>query len=135
VSTSEVILPAGWPRPSGFSHGLAVAGGRDVFVAGQFGWVPGTQTCVEGFAAQWDQALANVAAVVSAAGGSGESIVSMRIYLLDMAQYRSAPRSELGASWLKHIGKWFPTVTMVQVGGLEDAQALVEIEALARVEA
>jgi len=134
VSTSEVILPTGWSRPSGYSHGLAVRGGRDVFVAGQFGWAPGTKTCVEGFVAQWDQALANVVEIVSAAGGGGQSIVSMRIYLLDMEQYRNASPSDLGGSWVKHIGKWFPTVTMVQVGALEDAQALIEIEALARVD-
>jgi enamine deaminase RidA (YjgF/YER057c/UK114 family) len=132
---SEVILPEGWPRPSGYSHGLAVRGGKDVFVAGQFAWAPSTKTCVEGgFTAQWDQALANVADVVTAAGGTGQNIVSMRIYVLDMEEYRKSSPADLGGSWVKHIGKWFPTVTMVQVGALEDPDALIEIEALARVD-
>ncbi len=131
----EAVLPSGWRRPSGYSHGLAVEGGREVHVAGQFGWNPETGKCVEGgFVAQWDQALANVAAVVEAAGGKGEDIVTLRIYVLSIDDYRQGPMDQFGGSWIKHIGKWFPTVTLVQVGGLEDPEALIEIEAVARVD-
>jgi enamine deaminase RidA (YjgF/YER057c/UK114 family) len=130
----DAILPEGWPRPSGYSHALAVEGGRDVHVAGQFAWDPQTRKCVEGgFVAQWEQALENVVSVIRAAGGNGQDIVSLRIYVLDINDYRNGPTDQFGAAWIKHIGKWFPTVTMVQVGGLEDPDALIEIEALARV--
>jgi enamine deaminase RidA (YjgF/YER057c/UK114 family) len=130
----DPVLPEGWRRPSGYSHALTVEGGRDVYVAGQFAWDPQTGKCVEGgFVAQWDKALENVAAVVQAAGGTGEDIVTLRIYVLDIDDYRQGPSSEFGAAWVKHIGKWFPTVTMLQVGGLEDPDALIEIEAVARI--
>lgn len=130
----DPVLPEGWRRPSGYSHGLSVDGGREVHVAGQFGWDPESRKCVEGgFLAQWDKALENVVSVVRAAGGGGEDIVSLRIYVLDITDYREGPMDQLGAAWIKHIGKWFPTVTMVQVGGLEDPDALIEIEAVAKV--
>jgi len=34
---NRVLLPEGWPRPKGYSNGVA-AEGRMVFVAGQIGW-------------------------------------------------------------------------------------------------
>jgi len=66
-SPLEVVQPAGWPSPRGYANGIA-ATGRMVFVGGQVGWdtegrFPG------GFLAQTEQALANVVAVVEAAGG------------------------------------------------------------------
>jgi enamine deaminase RidA (YjgF/YER057c/UK114 family) len=114
---------------------MAVSGGMEVYVAGQFGCDPSTRKCVKSdFIAQWDQALSNVAAVVRAAGGTGESIVSVRIYVLSMESYQNAPRQDVGASWIKHIGKWFPPITLVEVGALEDPDAVIEIEAVARVD-
>jgi enamine deaminase RidA (YjgF/YER057c/UK114 family) len=131
----EAVLPSGWRRPSGYSHGLAVEGGREIHVAGQFGWDPETGKFGDGgFVAQWDRALENVAAVVKAAGGKGADIVTLRIYVLSIDDYRQGPMEQFGAAWIKHIGKWFPTVTMVQVSGLEAPEALVEIEAVARVD-
>lgn len=133
--TIEAVLPEGWKRPSGYSHGLLATGGSDLFVAGQFGWDPDTRACVEGgFVAQWAQALANVASVVKAAGGSSENIVSMRIYVLNVDDYREGPKDQLGAAWIEHIGKHFPAITLVEVGALEDSDALIEIEAHARID-
>jgi enamine deaminase RidA (YjgF/YER057c/UK114 family) len=132
--TIEAILPEGWKRPSGYSHGLLATGGSDLFVAGQFGTDPQTQKCVDGFVPQWDQALSNVAAVVEAAGGSPQDIVTLRIYVLHMADYQQGSRDEFGASWVRRIGKHFPAVTMVEVGALEDPDALLEIEAHARID-
>lgn len=132
--TIEAILPEGWKRPSGYSHGLLATGGSDLFIAGQFGVDPSTGKCVDGFVAQWDQALANVAAVVEAAGGSGRDLVTLRIYVLHMTDYQDGPRNEFGASWVNRIGKHFPAVTLVEVGALEDPDALIEIEAHARID-
>jgi enamine deaminase RidA (YjgF/YER057c/UK114 family) len=134
MSQINPVLPEGWLRPSGYSHGLVVDGGREVHVAGQFAWDPQTGKCVDGeFVAQWDKALENVVSVIHAAGGSGQDIIALRIYVLDIDDYREGPKDRFGAAWIKHIGKWFPAVTMVQVGGLEDPDALIEIEAVARI--
>jgi enamine deaminase RidA (YjgF/YER057c/UK114 family) len=130
----QAILPEGWQRPSGYSHAIAGRGGLDLCVAGQFGWDPETRKCVTGdFVAQWEQALANVVAVVRTAGGTPNDLLSLRIYVLDIEHYRRADPKKLGNAWIRQIGKWFPAVTMVEVRALEDAEALIEIEAAAKI--
>ena len=62
------VRPSNWPLGAGYSHGFS-AEGRAVFVAGQIGWDPVTQTIVPGgMPAQVRQALANIATVLGAAG-------------------------------------------------------------------
>ncbi|MFP5297160.1 MAG: RidA family protein, partial [Alphaproteobacteria bacterium] len=65
---NRVLLPDGWPRPRGYSNGIA-AEGRMVFVAGQIGWTP-EGVFPQGFVAQFRQALENTL-VVLAEGGAG----------------------------------------------------------------
>jgi enamine deaminase RidA (YjgF/YER057c/UK114 family) len=126
---SEVILPPGWARPSGFSHGV-LAHGRVLAVAGQIGAGPDGRLAGGGLVAQFDRALGNVAAVVAAAGGRIEDVVSMTVYLVDLGAYREA-RGALGEVWRRHAGQHYPAIALVEVRGLYDPGALVELQALA----
>jgi enamine deaminase RidA (YjgF/YER057c/UK114 family) len=126
----EVIRPDGWARPSGSSDGmLASAGGRLLAVAGQIG-AGRDGRLATGLVEQLEQALANVAEVVGAAGGQMEHVVSMTIYVTNLAAYARA-RPELGEVWRRRVGAHYPAMTLVEVSGLVDEGAVVEVQALA----
>jgi len=80
--------------------------------------------------AQFAQALDNVLAVVAAAGGSPESIARLVIYVTDKRDYR-AGRGEVGDAYRSRMGKHFPAMALVEVRGLLEDDARVEIEAVA----
>ena len=125
----EVIQPAGWARPVGYSHGM-VATGRLLAVAGQIGAGPDGGVVEGGLAAQLDRALANVIEVVAAAGGRAQDIVAMTIFVVDRLAYLAA-RAELGEVWRRRAGRHYPALTLVEVKGLLAERAVVEIQALA----
>ena len=121
----EIINPESLGRPSGWNHGmLGPAGGRILFVAGQ------TAPQASGFVAQWDRALQQVLAVVTAAGGKPEHVGRMTIYVTDRQAYL-ANLKELGEVHRRQMGRHYPAMALVEVRALVDAQALVEIEATA----
>ncbi|MFC0284233.1 RidA family protein [Camelimonas abortus] len=124
------VLPEGWPRPRGYSHGVVSAGSRVLRVAGQTGAVPGAPGVAAdaGFGAQFAQALANVLAVVQAAGGAATDIVSLRAYLTRIGDF-SEHGAEVGEAWAQTLGRHFPAMTIVGVTALLDPAARVEIEA------
>lgn len=129
----EVLNPAALGEPRGWNHGLlAPPGGRVLFVAGQTAAGPGGDLETADFAAQFALALDRVLAVVRAAGGEPSHIGRMTIYVTDLAAYRDA-RSELGAAWRARLGRHYPAVALVEVSGLVDLGAQVEIEATAVV--
>ena len=129
----EVLNPAALGEPRGWNHGLlAPPGGRVLFVAGQTASGPGGHIETPDFAAQFALALDRVLAVVRAAGGEPSHIGRMTIYVTDLAAYRDA-RSELGAAWRARLGRHYPAMALVEVSGLVDAGARVEIEATAVV--
>ncbi len=128
----DMVQPAGWAPPKGFANGVS-AQGRLVFVAGQVGWDPTTVTFAsDDFAAQARQALANVAAVVAAAGGGPEHIVRLTWYVTDKPAYLAAAKA-LGAAYRDVMGRHFPAMTLVEVTALVEDRAKVEIEATAVV--
>ena len=129
----EVLNPAALGEPRGWNHGLlAPPGGRLLFVAGQTASGPGGRVETPDFAAQFALALDRVLAVVRAAGGEPSHIGRMTIYVTDLAAYRDA-RSELGAAWRARLGRHYPAMALVEVSGLVDVGAQVEIEATAVV--
>jgi enamine deaminase RidA (YjgF/YER057c/UK114 family) len=128
AAMSEAITPAGWDRPVGFSHGR-LAAGRVLAVAGQIGAGPDGRLAGD-LVGQFDQALGNVLAVVGAAGGRIDDIVSMTIYVLDRAAYLAA-RLALGEVWRRRAERHYPAMTLVEVRGLVTEGALVELQALA----
>ena len=131
----EVVQPEGWDRPRGYSNGmLAAPGARTLFVAGQIAWNPKQELVGAGdFVAQFRQALANVVAVVLAAGGKATDLASLTIYVTDKRQYIDGGK-EIGAVYRECMGKHFPTMALVEVADLLEEGALVEIQALASVQ-
>jgi enamine deaminase RidA (YjgF/YER057c/UK114 family) len=129
----ETLLPDGWPRPKGYSNGLRVPAGRDlVIVAGMVGWDEGERMVSTTFAGQFEQALSNVLAVLACGGGRPEDLVRLTVYVTDLEAYRASLR-ELGQAWQRLVGRHYPCMALVQVKGLLEAGALVEIEATAAV--
>lgn len=131
----ESLLPPGWPRPKGYSNGrLAPAGARLLCIAGQIGWDEQERLVSADFVAQFTQALKNVAAVLAAAGGAPDHLLRLTYYVTDKEEYRRA-LPEVGAAYRAVLGKVFPAATLVEVKGLLEPGAKVEIEATAALPA
>jgi len=131
LNTFEVLQPAGWPRPKGYSNGI-VAQGRQVFIAGQIGWDAEGRFAAGGLAGQVKQALLNIMAVLAEAGGKPEHIVRLTWYVTSRDEYLAGLR-EIGEAYRSVMGKQFPAMSVVQVVALMEAEARVEIEATAVV--
>jgi enamine deaminase RidA (YjgF/YER057c/UK114 family) len=126
-----LINPDSLGTPSGYSHGLvADAQGKLLFIAGQIAWDENQQIVSNDFVEQFDRTLTNLVTVLSAAGGKPEHIVRLVIYVTDKIEYRERTR-EVGERYRKHLGKHFPAMVLVQVAGLLDDAAKVEIEGMA----
>lgn len=128
----QILQPPGWARPKGFSNGIAVRGGRTVYIAGQVGWTGQGEWKEMTFGGQFRQALANIVAVLAEAGGRPEHLVRLTWYVLDRQEYLDSLK-EVGAAYRELIGKHYPTMAVLQVGGLVEPQARLEIEATAVV--
>jgi enamine deaminase RidA (YjgF/YER057c/UK114 family) len=125
----QVILPAGWTRPKGYSNGV-VASGRMLFVAGMIGWDAHGVFHSDDFAVQARQALQNIAAVLREAGAKPEHIVRMTWYVTDKREYLAAGHA-VGAAFREVIGAYNAAMTAVEVRALLEDRAKVEIEATA----
>jgi enamine deaminase RidA (YjgF/YER057c/UK114 family) len=125
----KAVLPEGWQRPRGFSHGVVATGTRNVRIAGQIGREQGQASIPAGTDAgtQWRIALGNLVAVLKAAGGEPGNLVALRAYVTDIGEFNEAGPA-IGAAWGKTLGKHFPAMTLVKVAGLIDPNAKIEIE-------
>lgn len=130
----DVLLPEGWAAPIGYANGIAADPGRLVFIAGQVGWDAQQKFHSGEIAPQFDQALANVVAVLAEAGGKPQHICRMTAYCCDKPAYLAA-RRELGAIWRKHMGTHYPAMSMIFVSDLLDSPGKIELEATAVVPA
>lgn len=129
--TFKLINPEPLGAPHGYSNGvLTDAGGRLLFVAGQVGWDKDQTIVSENFVEQFDRALANVIAVVTEAGGSPDQIARLVIYVTDKKEYKLSLRG-VGETYRARMGKYFPAMALVEVKGLLEDKAKVEIEAVA----
>jgi enamine deaminase RidA (YjgF/YER057c/UK114 family) len=126
--TIQVLQPANWPRPKGYSNGM-VTEGRQVYVAGQVGWDE-QQQFAAGLSAQVQQALKNIVAVLNEAQASPEHIVRLTWYVTSRDEYY-AELPQIGQAYREVLGRHFPPMSVVQVVALMEAQAKVEIEATA----
>lgn len=71
-----------------YSQAVAVPAGRTVYLSGQIGLVPATgELETAGFEAQVRQAFANMAAVVSEAGGTLDQVVKLTLFLTDLSKF------------------------------------------------
>lgn len=129
--TYELINPEELGAPSGWTNGmLAPAGGRILFVAGQDAAEPGGEVTTDDFVEQFRIALEKALTVVGAAGGGAEDIGRMTWFVTDIEAYRNS-LEEIGAAYRSLMGKHFPAMALLQVRGLVDSRALVEIEVTA----
>jgi len=129
---TTVVNPPALVRPSGYSHGLLVEEGRRLlFLGGQISWDQEGRLLGGGdFLAQFTRALENLLQVVREAGGGPENIVQMRILVLDKREYL-ARRREVGEVWRRLMGRHYPAMALLQVAGLLEEEARVEIEGMA----
>ena len=125
----QVLLPLGWPRPRGYANGVA-ATGRMVFVAGMVGWDADGRFVSDTLAGQARQALQNIVEVLKVSGAKPEHIVRMTWYILDKKEYLGAIK-EVGAAYRELIGRHYPTMAVIQVSGLVEDEAKLEIETTA----
>jgi enamine deaminase RidA (YjgF/YER057c/UK114 family) len=125
----RILLPPGWPRPRGYSNGVAVRG-EMVFVAGMVGWDTQGKFPSATIAGQARKALENIVEVLHEAGAKPEHIVRMTWYVLDKQAYLDAA-GELGKAFRETIGSYNAAMSAVEVSALMEAEALIEIEVTA----
>lgn len=128
--TMTVLQPPSWARPKGFANGIAVKGGTTVYIAGQVGFTGQGEWREKSFAGQFRQALANILEVLAQAGGRPEHIVRLTWYVLDRQEYLGALK-EVGAAYRELMGRHYPVMAVLQVSGLVEDAARLEIEATA----
>jgi enamine deaminase RidA (YjgF/YER057c/UK114 family) len=127
----KLINPESLGTARGYSNGvLTPPGGRLLFVAGQVGWDQEHRIVSPDFVVQFDRALANVLAVLSKAGGRPEQIARLAIYITDKNEYLNHKR-EVGERYRALMGKHFPAMVLLEVKGLLEDDAKVEIEGIA----
>ena len=125
----KLLQPPGWAPAKGYANGIA-GRGTQVFVGGQIGWNAQQQFESDDFIAQTAQALSNIVAVLKEAGAEPMHMVRMTWYIVDRVEY-NARLKELGQVYRAVMGRNFPAMTCVQVAGLVEQRAKVEIEVTA----
>ncbi len=126
----QILQPAGWAVPKGYANGVA-ARGDWVALAGQIGWNAQAQFDSDDLVDQVRQALQNVRALLAEAGCGPEHMVRMTWYVLDKREYGRRGR-EIGAVYREVLGREYGiAMTAVQVAGLIEDRAKVEIEVTA----
>jgi enamine deaminase RidA (YjgF/YER057c/UK114 family) len=125
----RTLLPEGWPPPRGYANGV-LARGTYIVTGGVVGWDSKERFAPGGFVPQVRQVLLNIRAILAEAGAGPEHLVRLTWYVTDMAAYR-ASLGALGPIYREIMGRNFPAMALVQVVGLVEPEALVEIEASA----
>lgn len=128
----QVLQPEGWPRPKGYSNGIA-ATGLTVYTAGVVGWNEKEVFEAKDLAGQFRQVLINTRAILAEAGATPADIVRMTCYVTSRDEYL-ASLAEIGAAWREVYGKVFPCMALVQVVALVESNAKIEIETTAVID-
>jgi enamine deaminase RidA (YjgF/YER057c/UK114 family) len=123
------LLPPGWPRPKGYSNGMA-AHGRIVVTAGVVGWDEHEQFVSNTLAGQFGQALRNILAILACDGAGPTNIARLTCYVTSIEEYLASLK-DIGAAWKEIIGPHYPAMALVEVVRLVEPAAKVEIEATA----
>jgi enamine deaminase RidA (YjgF/YER057c/UK114 family) len=125
------LLPPGWPRPKGYSNGMA-APGRLVVTAGVVGWDAQEHFVSNTLAGQFAQVLSNILEIIAQDGAGPEHLVRLTCYVTSIDEYLASLK-EIGAAWKEIIGPHYPAMALVEVVRLVEPAAKVEIEATAVV--
>jgi enamine deaminase RidA (YjgF/YER057c/UK114 family) len=127
----KALQPPGWPRPRGYSNGIS-ARGRMVFTAGVIGWNANERIVADDLPGQLRQVLLNTLAILAEDKAGAEHIVRMTWYVVGLDDYR-AGLAEIGAVWKDVMGRVYPAMAVVEVAGLVEPAARIEIETIAMV--
>ncbi|TWF80629.1 enamine deaminase RidA (YjgF/YER057c/UK114 family) [Pseudonocardia hierapolitana] len=128
--TFERINPPPLAAPRGFNHAVVTDRRRTVYLAGQTALDRSGTIVGDDIATQFEQALLNLLQALTAAGGSGDDLASVTIYIVDMDAYQARSR-EIGTIWRRLVGTEYPAVAGIGVARLWDADALIEIQGIA----
>lgn len=123
------LQPPDWLEPKGYANGV-MARGTQIFIGGQIGWNAQQVFESDDFIAQTRQALLNIAAILKAGDAGPEHMARMTWYVTDRFEY-NARLKELGVVYREVMGKNFPAMTCVEVSGLVEERAKIEIEVTA----
>ena len=127
--STKTLQPAEWPRPKGYANGMA-ARGQTIFISGQIGWDSNGRFSSDDLTGQTAQALRNIVRVLKEAQAEPRHLVRLTWYVLSRDAYVREAR-DIGAAYREILGKHFPAMSVVEVRGLVEQRALVEIEATA----
>jgi enamine deaminase RidA (YjgF/YER057c/UK114 family) len=130
MSPHRTVRAPGLPEPSGYAHAVVAEPGTVVYLGGQT--AQGSDGAIRGrtIVEQFDAAAGNVVAALAAAGGRPEHLVSVAIYVTDVAEYR-ASLGEIGRVYRRHLGRHYPAMALLGVSALFDDAAKVELVGVA----
>ena len=135
----RTVHPPDWARLRGYSHGM-VAEGPTVYLAGQVGvpgkdgWQPDVKDAVSpDFAQQFRQVLTNIVDLLAEAGAKPSHLVKLTWFITDKAAYFAALK-DMGAIYREIVGDHYPAMSVIEVHGLVQPGAMLEIEATAVIE-
>jgi enamine deaminase RidA (YjgF/YER057c/UK114 family) len=130
----ELLNPKGLEHPVGYAHVAKVTGGTIVYVAGQAPFDENGQVVGKGdFVAQFAQVIRNLKTAVEAAGGRPDQYAVLTIYITELQTYLD-DKNALGGVYREVFGKYFPAITLVQVGSLYNPDCMVEISGIAVID-
>jgi enamine deaminase RidA (YjgF/YER057c/UK114 family) len=127
----KILQPEGWAKPRGYANGVA-ARGRMIFVGGQIGWNRDHVFESDDLVAQVRQALCNIVDVLACGGAAPQHITSMTWYLTDKRDYL-ANLAAIGRAYRDIMADHYPAMAAVEVAGLIEDRAKIEIQAIALV--
>ena len=127
----KALLPPGWPRPKGYSNGMA-ARGRIIVTAGVVGWDAEEKFVSNTLAGQFAQVLRNIVAILQCDGAGPRNIARLTCYVTSIDEYLASLK-EIGEAWKEIVGPHYPAIALVEVVRLVEPAAKVEIEATAVV--
>jgi enamine deaminase RidA (YjgF/YER057c/UK114 family) len=123
------LHPSALKKPSGYTHGIVVRGGRTLYIAGQtaasLGEIPS-----DDFVDQFDRALAAVLEVVKEAGGKPADLMTFTIFVSSVDEYLRSLKP-LGERYRKRMGHHYPCMALLEITRFVNPRAKVEIQAIA----
>ena len=125
----EILQPPNWPRPKGYSNGIKAKGGI-IFVAGQVGWDETEVVVSDALEDQIRQALLNILEILKEGNAGPEHIVRMTWFVTHKQEYLDKQK-EIGAVYREVMGNSYPVMSLINISGLIEDGAKVEIEATA----
>jgi enamine deaminase RidA (YjgF/YER057c/UK114 family) len=130
MTAHRLVNPGDLAEPKGFAHAVVAAPGRTVYLAGQAAQDRDGHVRGGGVVEQLDAAAGNLIRALAAAGGRPQDVVSLQIFVTDVAEYR-ASLNELAGVWARHFGRHYPAMGLFEVSALFDPEARVELMGVA----